>query len=389
MTLLTPCPVCAMQEPEPPVLGGADSARARLASEGLTFEAVLTADLSKNISGGASKAGTFRHLFDFSIELDLGRAAGIEGGSFVADFQTKEGQDGSVETGDLQAYSNIDGPDFTALYEVWYQHVFEDAGVQIKAGKIDANSEFAFVEYGGEFIHSSPGFSPTLFVLPTYPDPSFGAVGFVGEGDGFYAGLGVFDGALQEGISTGTRGPSTLFGDPADLFWIGEVGIAWGGSDALPGRIAGGLWHHTGSFARFSGGTESGATGAYLVFDQLLHKEEQDPDDTQGLGLFAQLGIADEDLSAVEYHVGLGAQWQGLVPGRDDDVLGLMASWASLSDEPGAGFTDGAELAVELFYRVQLGPLVVLKPDLQYIANPGGMGLDNAWVATLRLELVY
>ena len=27
--------------------------------------------------------------------------------------------------------------------------------------------------------------------------------------------------------------------------------------------------------------------------------------------------------------------------------------------------------------------------DLQYIANPGGAGLDDAWVATLRLELVY
>ena len=66
-----------------------------------------------------------------------------------------------------------------------------------------------------------------------------------------------------------------------------------------------------------------------------------------------------------------------------------MASWASLSDEPGAGFTDDAELAVELFYKVQLGPWVALKPDLQYIANPGGAGLDDAWVATLRLELVY
>lgn len=365
------------------------SAREKLAEAGFSFEAALIADLSKNISGGASKAGTFRHLFDFSVELDLGPIVGVEGVTFFADFQTKEGQDGSVETGDLQAYSNIDAPDFTALYEVWYEHVFSEGGLRIKAGKIDANSEFAFVEHGSEFIHSSPGFSPTLFALPTYPDPAFGAVGFVGEGGGSYAGLGVFDGALQEGISTGTRGPSTLFGAPADLFWIAEVGHAWGGDNALPGRLAIGLWHHTGTFAWFSGGTTSGATGTYLVFDQLLHKEIEDSGDTQGLGLFVQLGAADEDLSPIAYHVGVGAQREGLLPGRDADVLGLMASWALLSDEPGAGFSDDVELAVELFYKLQLGEGLSLKPDLQYIANPGGAGLDNAWVATLRLEWVY
>lgn len=365
------------------------SLRMSLAEAGFSFEAVLIADLSKNVSGGASSAGTFRHLFDFSVELDAGTLMGLDGGTFFADFQTKEGQDGSVEAGDLQAYSNIDGPDFTALYELWYEHVFSEGGLRIKAGKIDANSEFAYVEHGGEFIHSSPGFSPTLFVLPTYPDPAFGVVGFVGEGGGLYAGLGVFDGALQEGISTGTRGPETLFGAPADLFWIGEVGLVWGQGAALPGRLAGGVWHHTGSFERFSGGTASGATGAYLVFDQLLHKEAADPEDTQGLGLFAQLGVADEDLSPVSYHVGVGAQWQGLLPGRDTDVLGLMGSWASLSDEPGAGFTADGELAMELFYKVQLGEMVALKPDIQYIVNPGGAGLDDVWVATLRVEWIY
>lgn len=82
-------------------------------------------------------------------------------------------------------------------------------------------------------------------------------------------------------------------------------------------------------------------------------------------------------------------QREGLIPERDADIIGLMASWAGLSDELGAGLTDDAELAVELFYKLQLGEYVSIKPDIQYIANPGGAGLDDAWVVTVRAELVF
>ena len=366
-------------------------ARSVLEDAGVVIDATLIADLSKNISGGVNPAGTFRHLFDFSIEWDLEPVFGIEGGTFFIDFQTHEGQDGSVETGDLQAYSNIDAPDFTALYEVWYQQTLFDGNARIKAGKIDVNADFAFVDNGGEFIHSSPGFSPTIFVLPTYPDPSFGVLGFVGEGGGVYAGAGLFDGSLQEGISTGTRGPSTLFGDPADLFMIGETGYVWDAAPVLgePGRFAAGVWRHTGGFTTFAGGVENGTTGLYLVFDQLIYKENPGDADEQGLGFFAQYGYADAEVSAVEHHFGAGVQWVGLLPGRDADVVGLMVSHAKLSDAAGAGFTDDAETAVELFYKAQLTPWLSIKPDLQYIANPGGAGLDDAWVGTVRLELIF
>ena len=79
----------------------------------------------------------------------------------------------------------------------------------------------------------------------------------------------------------------------------------------------------------------------------------------------------------------------GLLPNRDDDVTGVMVSWAKLTDEAGAGFTDHSETAIELFYRYQLGPHLSLKPDLQYIANPGGVGAKDAIVGTLRLEIGF
>ncbi|MDB5296736.1 MAG: Carbohydrate-selective porin, OprB family, partial [Phycisphaerales bacterium] len=44
----------------------------------------------------------------------------------------------------------------------------------------------------------------------------------------------------------------------------------------------------------------------------------------------------------------------------------------------------------ELFYKVQVTKFFSLKPDLQYIHNPGGVrGRDDALVGTLRLTLSF
>ena len=64
-------------------------------------------------------------------------------------------------------------------------------------------------------------------------------------------------------------------------------------------------------------------------------------------------------------------------------------SHVCFSDEPGAGFPQD-ETAIELYHRFQLTPFLSIKPDLQYIANPGGSpGVADALVATVRVEIVF
>jgi carbohydrate-selective porin OprB len=46
--------------------------------------------------------------------------------------------------------------------------------------------------------------------------------------------------------------------------------------------------------------------------------------------------------------------------------------------------------AVELFHECRACDWLVLKPDLQWIAGPGGDdSLDDAWVLTLRAQLDF
>ena len=355
---------------------------------GVSIEGTLTFDASVNLHGGVNTNGSaFRHLLDISIILDTEAVFGLEGGTVGILFQNHNGPDASAQdTGDLQVFSNIDADGRTQLAELWYEQVFPDEQFRVVFGKIDANALFAFVEHGAEFIHSSPGFSPTILGFPSYPDPAMSVNVFFEPSDANYIGAGLFDGALNEGILTGSRGPGTFFHDPGDLFIIGETGARWTTTDGLDGRLGVGVWHHNGTFARFDGGSEDGTTGYYAVFDQALWRK----DEQRGVNLFAQYGYADERISEFVHHIGMGLTVSGLIPSRGDDLLGLMTSYAHLSDKAGAGFTEDYELAFELFYRVQINGSFSLKPDLQYITHPGGdASLNDAIVATLRGELTF
>ena len=69
------------------------------------------------------------------------------------------------------------------------------------------------------------------------------------------------------------------------------------------------------------------------------------------------------------------------------DRLGLFR--VDLSDEPGAGTPDD-ETVVELLYKLQLTPSVSLKPELQYVMNPGGQsGVDDVLVGLVRVEILF
>lgn len=342
------------------------------------LNAFLIVDSSQSLRGGQTvHRGAIRHLFELSLSAPTMPLFGWSGGTLNATFQSQAGRDGSMLIGDLQVFSNIDADGRNQVSELWYEHVWEDSPWRVRLGKVDANTQIAFVENGLEFLQSSMGFSPTIFVMPTYPDPAFSVNVFYEPDEGFFTGVGIYDGSLAQGIYTGSRGPGQLFRG-SDVFVIGKAGWRWNAgitleddSPSLPGRFAAGAWFHNGQFDRFDGASQSGTSGIYLLMDQKVYRESDDPEDSQGVGVFAQYGYADPDVSPFGHHLGTGFTWTGAMPGRDQDVLGLGLSWAGLSRRPGAGF------AAVVF-------------DLQHIANPSGRNdIPDALVGTVRMILSY
>jgi porin len=371
-------------------------ARDRLAEIGLTFDPFVVADFSKNTRGGADTEGSaFRHVLSLNMSADFETMFGLTGGSAYIDFHQQAGQFGSDEVGDWQWVGSWDADGLTQLSELWYQQEFFDGALRIKAGKIDANYEFAYTDLGWQFVHGSASYPATNVLMPTYPEPATGACVFLYPNDVWSFGLGLFDGAAGEGIRTGGRGPATFFGDPADLYLIAEVGLAWGsGEDGRPGRLGVGGWRHTGEFERWDGEMEEGTNGFFLVFDQMIWVEVPAGEDevpvlAQGIGAYLQYDRADPDVFDLTQHFGIGATWRGAINGRDDDVIGIGASLVDFTDEESAGYIDDPETAFEAFYRVQFTPAASVQPYAQYISNPGGAGLDDAVNLGLRIEIAF
>ncbi len=124
------------------------------------------------------------------------------------------------------------------------------------------------------------------------------------------------------------------------------------------------------------------------MLDQVLWRANSaDDKDTGTIAAFLQYGYSDPRVATISQHVGGGVTWTGAIPSRQSDVLGLGASLAIWGDDPTLA---GAELEVELFYKLQLTPYLSIRPDLQYIHNPGGVkGRDAALVGTLRVVIEF
>ena len=367
--------------------------RSTLEQAGLTINSVWTVDYSKPLQGGLdTRDDATRNLLDLRLLYDTKAGFGFNGGTASIDFQNQAGRNGTGFVGDVQGFDNIDADGRTQISELWYQQRLFDDRLRIKIGKVDANTEFAFPDFGGGFINSSIGHSPTITALPTYPDGASSANLFVYPTRWSYLGAGVYDGSLLDGVQTGSYGPARLFHSGESFFYIAEAGARWHFKDqTLPGHFGIGGHYHSGIFETFDGGNQRGASGLYLTLEQkLFHRRFYDKTNPEGLYAEFQYGHADRHVSKVVDYVSGGLVFTGPYEKTNPDSIGVAVEAAHLTDAVGAGFTRSFETDVEAYYNFQATSYLAIKPDLEYILNPGGSAsVKDAIVLTLRGTLSF
>lgn len=364
--------------------------RDALEEHGITFSGSYTFEGAKTLRGGVQRDASWLGLVDLAGSFDLERLFGIEGATISFDAYSLRNANPSTSVGDAQGVSNLAADRHVdQIGELWYEQVLGDGALRVKLGKIDAYGEFQYARAASEFLNLGVDFGLTLIGLPSSPDPAGGVVAFWYPAERMHVAAGVFDGAGQTGVHTGSTPIDTFLGDPSDSYGLVEVSQGWSlGYAALAGRAKIGAWHHTGAFDRFDGGTDDGTSGFYATLEQELARENPEiADDAQAQSAFVHIGLADRDVSAVDLHTSAGFVWSGAISGRDADVLGIAVSRVGFSDR--AGIAESSETTGELFYRCQLTPWISFKPDLQFVKDPSGdAALDDAWVALIRVEVV-
>ncbi len=176
-----------------------------------------------------------------------------------------------------------------------------------------------------------------------------------------------------------------------------ETGYHFGDPDesqTMPGAYKLGWWYHTDEFDDVRDMDENGGPlehngnyGLYFIADQMLIPG----DGKRGLGAFFQIGGVPEDRNQVDFYIGGGVHYQGIIPTRDNDVLGLAVARASISDDlKDIEKKDSHEIAVELTYRAQVLPWFAIQPGVQTIFNPrADPSLDNAIISILRFQINF
>lgn len=344
------------------VTGDWNSTRSRLETRGLTLTSSATIDAS-SLRPGTRRTMLARGLVSTTVALDLAEAVHMPGSSAAVQLQWRRGPNASAALGDLQVFSNIDVDQVPLLGEAWYEQQFGPRA-RIKAGRIDANREFAALEATGDFLSSAMAFSPSIDGFPTYPDPSPGV---------FVAAQPVSHVAVHAAAFDGSPGDREWM-HWTGRFWIVQAGGRWSRRDGgLPGTAS------AGHFAEWRGTGDTRAAGSYLSSEQVMwqHGDRQ-------AAAFLQAGWSDAG-AAVRRHVGAGMALRGMVSRRSDDVTGIGATWAS----PDA-HTSQAELVLEAFHRIALTPSITLIPDAQFLTQPAGDAARRStvvWTLRCRFDL--
>jgi porin len=350
--------------------------RSRLKDYGLTVQLTYRSEAFHSFNLVPDNDTRYRGLVDLYINLDTGQSGLWPDGEFFIYGQNGHGKGFVVNpAGDDLPISNIDARDFTQISQFGFQQSMLGGKAQIRLGKQDVNDIFDVNEFGGNFIFPAFTLIPTV-PMPTFPAPALGTSLFVEPADWLSLGIGIYDGAPK----IESLGFDTTFDGKGGYFSIIET--AWkpgfGAQNRYTGNYRLGLWHHSGEFG--STGDESDSDtfsdnyGFYLMFDQLVLKEQHPGDDDQGLGVFFQFGWAPSDRNPVWKYVGTGFSYKGLLGGREHDTLcvGLNYSWLVDGNPEGDSRTHLAN--IEVFYIVELTSWLSLQPDIQYYDNPGENG---------------
>ncbi len=374
-----------------------------LSEKGLSVNLLATQVYQQNLHGGLSthrRAGRYAGRYDLEVEADLEELIKLPGARVYA--LAKGGWSDGI---DPSSIGSLFGADIVAvgdrpidLWQLYYEQDFLGKKAVVRVGKVDLTAGFECrgcpATFDGnsftndelrQFLNGSLVNNPTI----PFPDPGLGVIAHVAPVEWWYVAAAVAD-AQAEVAETGFN---TTFHGRDDFFSIYETGLMPSlpsGRGPLQGAYRAGLWYDPQPKERFDGGgVKRDDVGFYTSCDQMVWKETADDDeDTQGLGLFGRYGIADADVNEIKSFWSTGLQYQGLIPTRDNDVMGFGVGQGRLSRQ--ADFTASNETALEWYYNIEVAPWLHISPDVQYIANPGGdASADDAVVVGARVQIAF
>ena len=373
--------------------------RTELRDEGIDLTAGYTSEFATNISGGTRKDATETGQFSFGATVDTDKLLGLKGGTLQTTITFRRGHDLDLRAGlgTLQQVQEVYGRGQTwRLTEFWYQQQFA-GGVDLKLGRLVQGGDFNSFSCNFENLSFCGAQAGNLFgdYWYNYPVAQWGARLRLKRRD-WYVMAGAYENNpnnLLNNFTLSHRGATGVL-VPVEAGWTPHLG-----PHHLPGSYRIGGWYNSSNGddvlldvnhrpIAITGAeplVHSGRYGGYILLQQQLTGTYVDdpktgPKTTHGLSVFLNFTQGDRATSTTDNQLAAGLFFTGPIPGRKDDDLGFAVARTDLNSRvaeadllaaPGSA-RPRAEYESELYYSVHLRPWLIVRPNVQYVIDPGG-----------------
>lgn len=368
--------------------------RAALAKAGITPELNFTTDLLANPVGGERQSAAYAGLWSAAATFDLDTLAGINGLSLYMAAAWAQGSDLSDDIGNVFGVAEVFNGDTVRLGEFFLEGDYFAQRLSFAVGRLATGSDFAVIDSYGAYVNSAVNGNPAgiLLNVPSFTTPPFAAWGARMALRPRYdttLTLGLYD-ANPADQNEDRHGIDFSFDPGKGLLFVAEAKVTPNSADdapGLPGTYAVGAYLDTSSYSFVADASRkrSGNYGVYAIAEQMVFRES--PGSSEGLTLWGTVTLnPDQDINTLPVGLFGGAVYEGLLPGRPNDVSAFGVSYGAFSDTlTGQNF----ELAFEVNHRFQLGNWFYVTPDVQYIVNPGGEDIADALVAGVEVSINF
>jgi len=379
-----------------------DGLRSELREDGIDLRVGYTSETATNVRGGDKDLWRYADQWTFAATLDLHKLLEIDHAQFKIAVIDRNGRNLSADANldDLQQVQEIYGDKETwYLTQFWYDQKYLDGMLDWKVGRLSEGEDFA--AFSCEFMNftfcgAAPGNGVGSYWY-NWPVSQWGTRVKVSVPGFGYVQLGAFEvnpSYLMTRYSLDLGDPPGATGmlAPVEIGWLPTIGRGLDGSYKL------GAWYNSsrvpdvvdntnGLPLAIAGGEplmRHGEYGGYFNFLQRLTAPLTGAS-KQGVSVFLNGIYADRRTSTLDSQMAAGVLYTGPIASLREDELGFaigrthvnsrVADVEWLQNELGRGpvGVQSAEYVGELFYKIQATRWLDLRPNIQYVRQPGGI----------------
>jgi porin len=380
-------PVQAQTTGRATMAGDWGGARTEAAEAGVTFRGDYVSETFSVLDGGLRRGGGYTQQIRVGADFDMDRLAGWSGAVVHLTFNDRRGKGVSSDVvGNRLPIQEAYGGQYARLTELSVEQRFDGGRLDLRAGFFAMGNDLGGMAIGCNLVNAAFCAHPLSMSGDSgwynYPNARWGVAARYAVRPDLLVRTGVYQ--VNPALNDKRNAWRPFAAGSTGVMLPLELEYDRGAAGGLPGHYKLGAYYDSSRVTRQGeSGTVKGRYGVYLLADQMIWREGRG---NRGLSLFGQFTSNPKASAPITRWYEAGLVKTGTFPGRDADTIALGLIHARLNPRLRQAYVDTAappvdygalpagETAIELSYGWQANRWLTVRPDVQYIMEPGAFG---------------